>query len=90
MQTLPTVPLPAKKSNTVAPGYDSAFINRSIIATGFWVGWPTRSLLFNLPISHTLVGFFPFLVVSGFNLLSLNATFKSSSEYGTLTESKSK
>ena len=45
---------------------------------------------FNLPISHTLVGFFPFLVVSGFNLLSLNATFKSSSEYGTLTESKSK
>lgn len=58
---------------------------------GFCVGCPTLSLLFpfNLPICHTLVGFLPLIVFSGFNLLSLSASFKSSSEYGTLTESKS-
>ena len=38
------VPLPQNGSNTISPTLDDAFIMRSYRKTGFWVGYPVRSL----------------------------------------------
>lgn len=37
------VPLPMNRSSTTPPGGHEAFTMRSMISSGFWVGWLARS-----------------------------------------------
>src|SRR3990167_9112645 len=92
IHTRPVVPEPAKKSSTIESGQERDLTNLRISSIGFCVGCPTRSteFPFKRPISQTLVGFFPFSILSGFNRLSLLYISFVSSSNGILTASKSK
>ena len=72
MATRVVTQLPAKKSSTTEPGYESPHTNRWINSRGFCVGWPTRSreLPLSRPSRQTLVGLRPLRTLAGLSRLS--------------------